>query len=96
MARPILEAAHFHNEEAAFAHVESVLWPDGPSCPHCGNADAIALPRCRAKPLVLACTIARNAASRSPCAWEPSFVVASPPASLAANIHLMCGSKKVN
>src|SRR5271168_3654637 len=40
MARPILEAAHFHNEEAAFAHVESVLWPDGPNCPHCGNADA--------------------------------------------------------
>jgi len=40
MARPIFEAAHFHNEEAAFAHVESVLWPDGPNCPHCGNADA--------------------------------------------------------
>src|ERR1700674_958014 len=27
----------FHNEEAAFAHVEAQLWPDGPVCPHCGT-----------------------------------------------------------
>lgn len=28
--------AHFANEEAAIAYVESRLWPDGPTCPHCG------------------------------------------------------------
>ncbi len=39
MARPVLTASHFHNEEAAFAYVEAHLWPDGPVCPHCGNAD---------------------------------------------------------
>jgi transposase-like protein len=39
MARPILTAPHFHNEEAAFAYVEAHLWPNGPTCPHCGNAD---------------------------------------------------------
>jgi transposase-like protein len=39
MAYPILSAPHFHNEEAAFAYVESYLWPDGPVCPHCGNAE---------------------------------------------------------
>lgn len=31
-----LSAPHFHNEEAAFAFVESHLWPDGPVCPFCG------------------------------------------------------------
>jgi transposase-like protein len=40
MANPVLSAPHFHNEEAAFAYVEAHLWPNGPTCPHCGNADA--------------------------------------------------------
>jgi transposase-like protein len=39
MAKPVLSAPHFHNEEAAFAYVEANLWPDGPTCPHCGNCD---------------------------------------------------------
>ena len=26
----------FHNEDAARAFLEAVLWPDGPVCPHCG------------------------------------------------------------
>ncbi|MDE2166181.1 MAG: IS1595 family transposase [Alphaproteobacteria bacterium] len=37
MASPVLSAAHFHNEEAAFAYVEAQLWPSGPVCPHCGT-----------------------------------------------------------
>lgn len=36
MANPILNAPHFHNEEAAFAHVEAIMWPNGPICPKCG------------------------------------------------------------
>jgi transposase-like protein len=32
----ILSKPYFHTEEAAFAHLESVLWPDGRVCPHCG------------------------------------------------------------
>lgn len=27
----------FHNEVAARAHLESVRWPNGPVCPHCGE-----------------------------------------------------------
>jgi transposase-like protein len=34
--RPILSEAHFHSEEAAYAFVEARLWPNGPTCPHCG------------------------------------------------------------
>lgn len=31
-----LSAPMFTNENAARAHLESMLWPDGPVCPHCG------------------------------------------------------------
>lgn len=41
MARSELEAPHFHNEAAAFAYVEALLWPDGPVCPHCGETARI-------------------------------------------------------
>jgi transposase-like protein len=36
MATPIFSAAHFQNEEAAFAYVEARVWPDGVICPRCG------------------------------------------------------------
>lgn len=29
----------FHDEGAARAHLESIRWPEGPYCPHCGNND---------------------------------------------------------
>ena len=29
----------YTDENAARRHLESLLWPDGPYCPHCGNAD---------------------------------------------------------
>lgn len=31
--------SRFSTEEAAIAYFESIRWPDGPVCPHCGNAD---------------------------------------------------------
>lgn len=35
----ILSRPYFDNEEAAYEKVESIVWPNGPVCPHCGNAD---------------------------------------------------------
>jgi len=35
----ILIAPHFHNEQAAYDYIEARLWPNGPVCPHCGNAN---------------------------------------------------------
>src|SRR5688500_2639970 len=37
----ILSKPYFHNEEDAFAHLEAVLWPGGPVCPHCGSMSRI-------------------------------------------------------
>jgi transposase-like protein len=34
--QPALSAIHFHSEEAAYEFAEARLWPDGPTCPHCG------------------------------------------------------------
>jgi ISXO2-like transposase domain/Transposase zinc-ribbon domain len=36
MANAVLSDPRFFNEEAAFAYVEGQLWPEGPTCPHCG------------------------------------------------------------
>lgn len=41
MAKSVLNAPHFQNEEAAFAYVEARLWPTRPTCPHCGECERI-------------------------------------------------------
>jgi transposase-like protein len=41
MARSLLSAKYFQDETAAFAYIEAALWPDGPSCPFCGECDSI-------------------------------------------------------
>ena len=47
----VLSAPYMYDEAAAFAHVESMLWRDGPVCPHCGVVDrAYRLEGVRTKP----------------------------------------------
>jgi transposase-like protein len=47
----VLSASYMHDEAAAFAHVEAMLWQDGPVCPHCGVVDrAYRLEGVRTKP----------------------------------------------
>ncbi len=36
----VLSAPYMHDEAAAFEHAESMLWADGPVCPHCGVVDS--------------------------------------------------------
>lgn len=35
----VLSRPYFHDEAAAFEHVEGMLWPQGPVCRHCGSMD---------------------------------------------------------
>ena len=35
----VLSQAHFHDETAAIARLEAIVWPNGPVCPKCGNVD---------------------------------------------------------
>lgn len=43
-----LSRPEFHSEEAAFSHLESIVWADGTVCPHCGALDR--LTRVKANP----------------------------------------------
>jgi len=35
----VLSRPYFHDEAAAFEHVEMILWPHGPVCHHCGSME---------------------------------------------------------
>ncbi len=35
----VLSQAFFHDEDAAYAKLESIVWPNGAVCPHCGCTD---------------------------------------------------------
>lgn len=37
----VLSDTHFHNEAAAYKWVEARVWPEGPTCPHCGGVERI-------------------------------------------------------
>jgi transposase-like protein len=39
MSGSVLNAPHFHDEEAAYAFVEAHVWPQGRVCPKCGTVD---------------------------------------------------------
>lgn len=47
----VLSKPYFHDEAAAFEYVESVIWGDQPSCPHCGVVGKVySLKGVRSKP----------------------------------------------
>jgi transposase-like protein len=37
----LLSQPHFHNEAAAIARLEALVWPQGPHCPRCGGFDRL-------------------------------------------------------
>lgn len=37
----ILSQKHFHDEAEAYKWVEARVWPQGPTCPHCGGVERI-------------------------------------------------------
>jgi transposase-like protein len=49
MAKPVLNAPQFQSEPEAFAYVEARLWPNGPVCLHCQNADQTRIGRLNGK-----------------------------------------------
>ncbi|OQM76475.1 IS1595 family transposase [Manganibacter manganicus] len=47
----VLSRPYFHDEAAAFEHVEEIMWPQGPVCPKCGSMEKhYALKGVRSKP----------------------------------------------
>jgi transposase-like protein len=95
MAKSVLSAPHFQDEEAAFAYVEAHLWPNGPTCPHCGNANPEKIGRLQGKttrPGLRKCYECKKPFTvRQGSIFESSHL----PLHLWLQvIHLMCASKK--
>jgi transposase-like protein len=95
MAKSVLNSDRFHNEEAAFAYVEAQLWPNGPVCPHCGNADASRIGRLQGKttrPGLHKCYTCRKPFTvRIGTIFEDSHLALH---LWLQAIHLLCASKK--
>jgi transposase-like protein len=95
MAKSVLSDIRFHNEEAAFEYVEAELWPDGPTCPHCGNVDQARIGRLTGKttrPGLRKCYACRKQFTvRIGTIFEDSHL---PLRLWLQAIHLLCASKK--
>jgi transposase-like protein len=95
MANSVLSADRFHNEEAAFEYVEAHLWPNGPTCPHCGNADATKIGRLQGK--TTRAGLRKCYACRKPFTVRMGSIFEDSHLPLRLwlqAIHLMCASKK--
>lgn len=93
MAKSVLAAAHFQDEAAAFAYVEAHLWPTGPFCPFCGEAEKIGrLEGKTTRPGLRKCYSCRKPFTvRIGTIFESSHLALH---LWLQAIHLMCASKK--
>jgi transposase-like protein len=91
----VLDSQHFHDESAAYAHVEALLWPHGPVCPHCGNCDGAKIGRLNgktARPGLRKCyECLKQFTVKIGTIFEDSH---APLRLWLQAIHLMCSSKK--
>jgi transposase-like protein len=95
MARSVLSEDRFQNEDAAFAFVESRLWPDGPTCPHCGNADPKRIRKMDGKTTRRGLHNCRECRKPFTVRQRTIFESSHLPLHLWLQvIHLMCASKK--
>lgn len=105
MAKPVLSDPRFFSEQAAFEYVETQIWPEGPTCPHCGAlAEKIGRLTVRSKPSkknpegVVQIGLRKCYACRGPVftvrkgtIFEDSHL---PLRMWLQAIHLLCASKK--
>jgi transposase-like protein len=95
VAHSALSDIRFHDEDAAFAYVESVLWQNGPTCPHCGNADAARIRKMEGKTTRRGLYNCRECRKPFTVRQGTIFEASHLPLHLWLQvIHLMCASKK--
>jgi transposase-like protein len=95
MAKSVLNAPQFQSEAAAFDHVEAMLWPNGPVCPHCGNADGTRIGRLQGKTTRMG--LRKCYACKKPFTVRMGTIFEDSHLPLhlwLQIIHLMCASKK--
>jgi transposase-like protein len=95
MAQSVLNAPQFQTEAAAFAHVEAMLWPNGPVCRHCSNADGAKIGRLNGRTTRMG--LRKCYACKKPFTVRIGTIFEDSHLPLhlwLQIIHLMCASKK--
>ena len=92
----VLSRSRFHDEDAAFAYLERIIWPNGPLCPRCGETERIG--RVKANP---AKRVRHGLWSCGPCKRQFTVKIGTvfehmriPLCKALQAMHLMCSSKK--
>lgn len=83
--------ARFRNEEAARKHLESIQWPDGPVCPHCGVLERSSRIKGGRKGLLFCNACRKQFSVTVGTVFERSHV---PLHTWLYATHLLCSSKK--
>jgi len=88
-----IQAKQYHDEDAAWAHLEALRWPDGPVCPHCGIiGEAFKLNGKTTRKGLRKCVACREPFTATiGTIFEDSHI---PLHKWLLAIHLMCSSKK--
>jgi transposase-like protein len=95
VAKSAFDDPRFNGEAAAFAYVESKLWPDGPVCPHCGNCAPDRIRKMHGKTTRLGLHICKECRGQFTVKQGTIFESSHLPLRLWLQvIHLMCASKK--
>jgi transposase-like protein len=95
MATSAFDAPRFNDEQAAFDYVESKLWPNGPVCAHCGNAEAKRIRKLQGKSTRLGLYNCNECKGQFTVRQGTVFESSHLPLHLWLQImHLMCASKK--
>lgn len=83
--------ARFRNEDAARKHLESIQWPDGPVCPHCGVLERSSRIKGGRKGLLFCNACRKQFSVTVGTVFERSHV---PLHTWLYATHLLCSSKK--
>ena len=95
MAKSAFDDPRFNDEAAAFAYIESKLWPHGPVCPHCGNTDQKRIRKMEGKATRLGLYNCNECKGQFTVRQGTIFEKSHLPLRLWLQvIHLMCASKK--
>ena len=95
MAKSAFDDPWFNDEAAAFTFVEGKLWPHGPVCPHCGNADANRIRKMEGQTTRLGLYNCNECKGQFTVRQGTIFESSHLPLRLwLQGIHLMCASKK--
>jgi transposase-like protein len=88
----VLSKPYFHDEAVAFEHLESILWPENPVCPHCASTRATKLQGKSTRLGLIKCNDCRKQFTvKVGTVFESAHI---PLNKMLQAVYLMCSSKK--